>query len=82
MHVPSLHWIVADDNRVCNPMITQLLPRFGEYNEILLLPLLLYRMENKFGIHFFQGVLDTGFKILIFNPILVAGNNILSQAPF
>ncbi|XP_046683052.1 galactosylgalactosylxylosylprotein 3-beta-glucuronosyltransferase S isoform X2 [Homalodisca vitripennis] len=29
MHVPNLHWIVADDNRMCNPMITQLLPRFG-----------------------------------------------------
>lgn len=29
MHVPSLYWIVADDNPICNPMVMQLLPRFG-----------------------------------------------------
>lgn len=29
MHVQNLHWIVADDNKACNSMITQLLPRFG-----------------------------------------------------
>lgn len=29
MHVSNLFWIVADDNHICNPMVMQLLPRFG-----------------------------------------------------
>lgn len=29
MHVPNLHWIVADDNRLCNAMIMGLLKQFG-----------------------------------------------------
>lgn len=31
MHVPNLHWIVADDNAVCNNMLDDLLLDFGEY---------------------------------------------------
>lgn len=30
MHVPNLHWIVADDNSVCNNMLDDLLLDFGE----------------------------------------------------
>ncbi|RZF47648.1 hypothetical protein LSTR_LSTR009532 [Laodelphax striatellus] len=29
MHVPNLHWILADDSATCNPMVIDLLPRFG-----------------------------------------------------
>ncbi|XP_071438860.1 galactosylgalactosylxylosylprotein 3-beta-glucuronosyltransferase S-like isoform X2 [Hetaerina americana] len=29
MHVPNLHWIVADDNSSCNDMILKLLKNFG-----------------------------------------------------
>ncbi|KAK7862681.1 hypothetical protein R5R35_000925 [Gryllus longicercus] len=29
MHVPNLHWIVADDNQACNDMVTKLLKKFG-----------------------------------------------------
>ncbi|KAE8752765.1 hypothetical protein FOCC_FOCC000503 [Frankliniella occidentalis] len=29
MHVPNLHWIVADDNRLCNAMVMELLKKFG-----------------------------------------------------
>ncbi|XP_063220074.1 galactosylgalactosylxylosylprotein 3-beta-glucuronosyltransferase S isoform X2 [Bacillus rossius redtenbacheri] len=29
MHVANLHWIVADDSRICNSMLTHLLLRFG-----------------------------------------------------
>lgn len=29
MHVPSIHWIVADDNRSCNDMVGRLLQKFG-----------------------------------------------------
>lgn len=29
MHVPNLHWILADDSSICNPMIMDLLPKFG-----------------------------------------------------
>ncbi|XP_049805451.1 galactosylgalactosylxylosylprotein 3-beta-glucuronosyltransferase S [Schistocerca nitens] len=29
MHIPNLHWIVADDNMVCSAMITKLLKKFG-----------------------------------------------------
>lgn len=32
MHVPNLHWIVADDNRDCNPQITQIFQKFGKKN--------------------------------------------------
>lgn len=30
MHVPNLHWIVADDNAVCNNMLDDLLLDFGK----------------------------------------------------
>lgn len=30
MHVPNLHWIVADDTDVCNTFIDRLLSRFGK----------------------------------------------------
>lgn len=30
MHVPNLHWILADDNAFCNPMIIDLLHKFGK----------------------------------------------------
>uniref|UniRef100_A0A8D8YIM4 Galactosylgalactosylxylosylprotein 3-beta-glucuronosyltransferase n=1 Tax=Cacopsylla melanoneura TaxID=428564 RepID=A0A8D8YIM4_9HEMI len=29
MHIPALHWIVADDTPECSPMISALLPKFG-----------------------------------------------------
>lgn len=29
MHVPSIHWIVADDNQACNVMVAKLLKKFG-----------------------------------------------------
>ncbi|XP_055545540.1 galactosylgalactosylxylosylprotein 3-beta-glucuronosyltransferase S [Wyeomyia smithii] len=29
MHVPNLHWIVADDTESCNPFLNQLLKKFG-----------------------------------------------------
>ncbi|XP_065340698.1 galactosylgalactosylxylosylprotein 3-beta-glucuronosyltransferase S [Cloeon dipterum] len=29
MHVPSLHWIVADDNPACNPFLTEIFQKFG-----------------------------------------------------
>ena len=29
MHVPDIHWIVADDNRSCNAMVAKLLRKFG-----------------------------------------------------
>ena len=31
MHITNLHWIVADDNEACNPMIVELLKKFGMY---------------------------------------------------
>lgn len=31
LHVPRLHWIVANDHNVCNPYLDTLLNRFGEY---------------------------------------------------
>lgn len=31
MHVPSLHWIVADDTDSCNHHIDEFLNRFGEF---------------------------------------------------
>lgn len=31
MHVPNLHWIVADDTDSCNPQIDEFLNRFGEF---------------------------------------------------
>lgn len=30
MHVPHLHWIVADDSEICNTVLDHLLNRFGE----------------------------------------------------
>lgn len=30
MHVPNLHWILADDNRLCNAMVMELLKKFGK----------------------------------------------------
>lgn len=30
MHVSNLHWIVADDNRLCNAMVMELLKQFGK----------------------------------------------------
>lgn len=35
MHVPNLHWIVADDNAVCNNMLDDLLLDFGEFEDLL-----------------------------------------------
>ncbi|PSN51915.1 Galactosylgalactosylxylosylprotein 3-beta-glucuronosyltransferase S [Blattella germanica] len=29
MHVPDIHWIVADDNQSCNAMVAKLLKKFG-----------------------------------------------------
>lgn len=31
MHVPHLHWIVADDSDVCNTFLDRLLNRFGKF---------------------------------------------------
>lgn len=31
MHVPNLHWIVADDTDSCNPQIDEFLNRFGKF---------------------------------------------------
>ena len=30
MHVPALHWIVADDVNACNKILTNLLKKFGK----------------------------------------------------
>lgn len=30
MHVPNLHWIVADDNEDCNTFLDRMLSRFGK----------------------------------------------------
>lgn len=32
MHIPKLHWIVADDSDSCNAFLDHLLRRFGKYN--------------------------------------------------
>lgn len=32
MHVPNLHWIVADDTDTCNAYLDIMLSRFGEYS--------------------------------------------------
>lgn len=37
MHVPRLHWIVADDRPNCSAPITKLLPDFGEPVNILII---------------------------------------------
>lgn len=34
MHVPNLHWIVADDCRTCNSVLENFLKKFGEYSSI------------------------------------------------
>lgn len=31
MHIPRLHWIVADDSDSCNAFLDHLLHRFGKY---------------------------------------------------
>lgn len=31
MHVPNLHWIVADDTDSCNPQLDEFLNRFGKF---------------------------------------------------
>lgn len=31
MHIPKLHWIVADDYDACNMFLDQLLQRFGKF---------------------------------------------------
>lgn len=31
MHVPNLHWILADDTDSCNQHIDEFLNRFGEF---------------------------------------------------
>lgn len=42
MHVSNLHWIVADDNRLCNAMVMELLKKFGMLSYFVLLQLLDY----------------------------------------
>lgn len=37
MHIPKLHWIVADDHDSCNSFLTNLLNRFGTYSILSLL---------------------------------------------
>ena len=37
MHVPNIHWIVADDNRSCNVMVEKLLKRFGKFNSYFIM---------------------------------------------
>lgn len=34
MHVPNLHWIVADDIDSCNPQLDEFLNRFGKFRFI------------------------------------------------
>jgi Glycosyltransferase family 43. len=41
MHIPNLHWIVADDTLQCSPMISALLPKFGK-----IIPLLERKINN------------------------------------
>lgn len=41
MHVPNLHWIVADDTDSCNPQIDEFLNRFGK---VLLCYLVLFNL--------------------------------------
>lgn len=33
MHVPNLHWIVADDTEICNQFLNKLLKKFGTSRE-------------------------------------------------
>lgn len=30
MHIKNLHWIVADDQEICNPILTNLLKKTGK----------------------------------------------------
>jgi hypothetical protein len=39
MHVPDIHWIVADDNQSCNAMVAKLLKKFGKF--------IIYSYHNK-----------------------------------
>lgn len=32
MHVPHLHWIVADDTDICNTFLDRMLSRFGRFS--------------------------------------------------
>lgn len=33
MHVPNLHWILADDNPECNNRLLALLEKFGKFQK-------------------------------------------------
>jgi len=37
MHVPNIHWIVADDNQSCNVMVAKLLKKFGKFNSYFIM---------------------------------------------
>ena len=50
MHIPNLHWIVADDNPTCNNYLDNLLIQFGEFiycfrKEILKINILIFMIK-------------------------------------
>lgn len=50
MHVPNLHWIVADDIDSCNPQIDEFLNRFGKFHFSLQFIVFVYLVYVNFNI--------------------------------